>query len=88
MKNEEERDNRHSIRNSQFFMFLRGFVPLMLAALALLLGPTLAVWWLRGGAFCLGDALIGGAISAALLLAGGLAFGWAVGRLGRRRRGG
>lgn len=71
---------------SRAALLLRGAIPLGLAALALLIGPALVVWWLRGGAFTAGDALIGGAISASLLVVGGLALGWAVGRLGRRRR--
>ena len=61
-------------------------MPLVLAALALLAGPTLLVWWLRGGPFGLDDALIGGAISVALLVVLGLVFGWAVGRIGRRTK--
>ena len=83
-----KRDNsqrRFSILHSQLFIFLRGAVPLLLVALALLAGPALLVWWLRGGTFGLDDALIGGAISVALLAVAGLVFGWAVGRIGRRR---
>jgi uncharacterized BrkB/YihY/UPF0761 family membrane protein len=83
MKDDEERE-RFSILHSRFFMLLRGVVPLLLVALALLAGPTLLVWWVRGGPFGLYDALIGGALSVALLAALGLAFGWAVGRMGRR----
>lgn len=86
MKNSEERGKRFSILHSQFFIFLRGAVPLLLVALALLAGPTLLVWWLRGGGqLGLGDLVIGGAISGALTVAGLLVFGWAVGRIGRRR---
>jgi len=84
-----KRDNAHSqfsIFNSQLFIFLRGAVPLLVVALALLAGPALLVWWLRGGQFGLDDALIGGAISVALLAVAGLVFGWAVGRIGRARR--
>ena len=83
-----KRDNsqrRFSILHSQLFIFLRGAVPLLLVALALLAGPALLVWWLRGGTFGLDDALIGGAIGVALLAVAGLVFGWAVGRIGRRR---
>jgi uncharacterized BrkB/YihY/UPF0761 family membrane protein len=87
MKNNEERHQRFSILHSQLFIFLRGAVPLLLVALALLAGPTLLVWWLRGGQFSMGDLLIGGAISVALLMVLGLVFGWAVGRIGRGRRG-
>jgi uncharacterized BrkB/YihY/UPF0761 family membrane protein len=86
MKNDEEHRQRFSIFNSQLFTFLRGAVPLLAAALALLAGPVLLVWWLRGGQFGLDDALIGGAISVALLAVAGLVFGWAVGRIGRARR--
>lgn len=86
MRNDEERDQRFSLLHSQLFIFLRGAVPLVLVALALLAGPTLLVWWLRGGAFGLDDALIGGAISVALLIVAALGFGWAVGRIGRARR--
>jgi uncharacterized BrkB/YihY/UPF0761 family membrane protein len=85
MKDSEERGKRFSILHSQFFTFLRGAVPLLLVAPVLLAGPALLVWWLRGGPFGLDDALIGGAISVALLLGAGLAFGWAVGRIGRRK---
>jgi uncharacterized BrkB/YihY/UPF0761 family membrane protein len=86
MKNDEERHQQFSIFNSQLFIFLRGAVPLLLVALALLAGPALLVWWLRGGRFGVDDLLIGGAISVALLIVAGLVFGWAVGRIGRRRR--
>jgi uncharacterized BrkB/YihY/UPF0761 family membrane protein len=86
MKNDEERHQRFSILHSQLFIFLRGAVPLLVVALALLAGPALLVWWLRGGQFGLDDALIGGAISVALLAVAGLVFGWAVGRIGRARR--
>jgi len=86
MKNDEERHQRFSILHSQLFIFLRAAVPLLLVALALLAGPTLLVWWLRGGPLGLDDVLIGGAISVALLIVAGLAFGWAVGRIGRARR--
>jgi uncharacterized BrkB/YihY/UPF0761 family membrane protein len=83
-----KRDNsQFSIFNSRLFLFLRGAVPLLLVALALLAGPTLLVWWLRGGGqFDMEDLLIGGAISVALLAVAGLVFGWAVGRIGRARR--
>jgi uncharacterized BrkB/YihY/UPF0761 family membrane protein len=85
-----KRDNAHSrfsILHAQLFIFLRGAVPLLLVALALLAGPTLLVGWLRGGGqFGLDDLLIGGAISVALLIVAGLMFGWAVGRIGRGRR--
>ena len=83
MKNNDERHQRFSILHSQLFIFLRGAVPLLLVALALLAGPALLVWWLRGGPFGLDDALIGGAISVALLIVAGIVFGWAVGRIGR-----
>jgi uncharacterized BrkB/YihY/UPF0761 family membrane protein len=85
--NDEERHQRFSMLHSQLFIFLRGAVPLLLVALALLAGPALLVWWLRGGGqFGMDDALIGGAISVALLIVAGLVFGWAVGRIGRTRR--
>ena len=86
MKNNDERHQRFSILRSQLFIFLRGAVPLLLVALALLAGPALVVWWLRGGPFGMADFLIGGAISVALLIAAGLVFGWAVGQIGRARR--
>jgi uncharacterized BrkB/YihY/UPF0761 family membrane protein len=86
MKNDEERHQRFSLLHSQLFIFLRGAVPLLLVALALLAGPTLLVWWLRGGSFGIGDLLIGGAISVALLIVLRLVFGWAVGRIGRRTK--
>ena len=86
MKNSDERQRRFSILHSQLFIFMRGAVPLLLVALALLAGPALLIWWLRGGPFGLDDLLIGGAISMALLIIAGLVFGWAVGRIGRTRR--
>jgi hypothetical protein len=86
MQDDEEREPHYSILHSQLFILLRGAVPLLLIALALLAGPTLLVWRLRGGPFGLDDALVGGAISVALLVALGLAFGWAIGRMGRGRR--
>jgi uncharacterized BrkB/YihY/UPF0761 family membrane protein len=86
MKSGEEPDRRCFIFNSRLFIFLRGAVPLLLAVPALLAGPALLIWWLRGGPFGLDDALIGGAISVALLIVLGLVFGWAVDQIGRRRR--
>jgi uncharacterized BrkB/YihY/UPF0761 family membrane protein len=86
MKNDDERQQRFSILNSQLFIFLRGAVPLLLVALALLASPTLLIWWLRGGSFGMDDLLIGGAISVVLLIVVGIVFGWAVGRIGRARR--
>lgn len=86
MKNDEERHQRFSSLHSQLFIFLRGAVPLLLVALALLAGPALLIWWLHGGPFGLDDLLIGGAISVALLIVAGLVFGWAVGRIGRASR--
>jgi uncharacterized BrkB/YihY/UPF0761 family membrane protein len=92
IENEELRNKRDTARfsifNSRYFLFLRGAVPLLLVALALLAGPALLVWWLRGGPFGVDDALIGGAISVVLLIVLGLAFGWAVGRIVRGRRDG
>jgi uncharacterized BrkB/YihY/UPF0761 family membrane protein len=86
MKNDDERQQRFSILHSQLFIFLRGAVPLLLVALALLAGPALVIWWMRGGPFGLDELLIGGAISLALLIVAGIVFGWAVGRMGRARR--
>jgi uncharacterized BrkB/YihY/UPF0761 family membrane protein len=86
MKNDEERHQRFSILHSQLFIFLRGAVPLLLVALAVLAGPTLLVWWLRGGPFGVDDALIGAAISVVLLSVAVLTFEWAIGRIGRGRR--
>jgi len=85
MKNDGERQPRFSIFNAQLFILLRASGPLLLVALALLAGPALLVWWLRGGRFGLDDLLIGGVISVALLTVVGLVFGWAVGRIGRRK---
>ena len=75
-----------SIENRRVWLLLRGVVPLLVVALALLAGPTLLVWWLLGGPFGLRHALIGVAISLGLLAGMGLALGWAVGRMGRGRR--
>src|SRR5262245_28471444 len=81
-----KRDNaRFSMSSARVFLFLRGAVPLLLVGLALLAGPALLVWWLRGGPFGVDDALIGGAISVVLLIVVGLTFGWAVGRVVRGR---
>ena len=87
IENDKQR-GRHgfSILHSSFFILLRGAVPLVLAALALLLGPTLVAWWALGGPLGWRHALIGGASSVLLLALMGLALGWAVGRIGRRRR--
>src|SRR6266496_1620962 len=71
MKNSQERGKRFSILHSRLFIFLRGAVPLLLVALALLAGPTLLVWWLRGGPFGLDDLLIGGSIILVLLVTPG-----------------
>lgn len=67
-------------------LFLRGAIPLLMVALALLVGPTLLIWWLSGAALSWRQVLIGGAISLGLLIALGLAFGWAVGRIKRSSR--
>jgi hypothetical protein len=75
------------VKGDRFFILLRGAVPLVLVALALLAGPTLLTWWLNGGPFQLSYLLIGGVVTVGLLAALGLALGWAVGRLGRGRRG-
>jgi hypothetical protein len=87
MKHENGDNSQRSILNSDIVLLLRGVVPLALVVLALLAGPTLVVWWLRGGPFSWDDALIGGAVSVALLAGLGIALGWAVGRMGRGRRG-
>jgi hypothetical protein len=71
---------------ARLVLLARGVVPLLLVALGLLAGPTLAVWWVVGGSLSWRHVLIGGAISAALLLLMGLALGWAIGRIGRGRR--
>ncbi|HET9223741.1 MAG TPA: hypothetical protein VFO07_14615 [Roseiflexaceae bacterium] len=71
---------------AQLIVLVRGVVPLLLVALALLIGPTLVVWWVDGGSLSWRYVLIGGAISAALLVLIGLALGWAMGQLGRGRR--
>jgi len=71
---------------ARFWLLLRGVVPLLLVALLVLPGPTLAVWWVAGGAFRWRYLLIGGAISAALLVLLGLAFGWTLGRIVRGPR--
>ncbi|HEX9373564.1 MAG TPA: hypothetical protein VF897_21300 [Roseiflexaceae bacterium] len=87
MAHEEEDSPQSSLPpRARIGLLLRGAVPLTLAALALLAGPALLVWWLRGGPFGLDDALIGGAITLALLAGMALALGWAVGRIGRGRR--
>ncbi len=67
-------------------LLLRGAVPLLIVALALLAGPTLLAWWWLGGPLGWRHLLIGGTISLSLLLAMGLIFGWAVGRIQRGRR--
>ena len=66
-------------------LFLRGYGPLLIVALAVLAGPTLLVWWLLDGPFRWHHALIGGAASLAVLGGIGLALGWAVGRIRRGR---
>ena len=71
---------------AQLIVLVRGVVPLLLVALALLIGPTLVVWWVDGGSLRWQYVLIGGAISAVLLVLMGLALGWAMGQLGRGRR--
>ena len=71
---------------AQLIVLVRGVVPLLLLALALLIGPTLVVWWVDGGSLSWRYVLIGGAISALLLVLIGLALGWAMGQLGRGRR--
>jgi len=67
-------------------LLLRGAVPLLLVALALLVGPTLLIWWLSGAALGWRQVIIGGAISVGLLVALSLTFGWAVGRMRRSDR--
>jgi uncharacterized BrkB/YihY/UPF0761 family membrane protein len=81
----DERSRSRLLPSQRPWLLLRGFAPLALLSIVLLAGPTLLAWWLRGGPFGWDDALIGGAISAALLAALALVFGWAVGRMGRGR---
>lgn len=61
-------------------LFLRGAVPLLLVALAMVGGPALVAWALLGGPFGWRHLLIGLAGGAALLVIGGLIFGWALGK--------
>ncbi|MCG8346765.1 MAG: hypothetical protein MI924_03155 [Chloroflexales bacterium] len=80
-----------SARDTQNFiqqgcLFVRGAIPLIGVALALLLGPTLLVWWWSGGLFDWRYLVIGGMISLGLLAALALVFAWAVGRMGQGRR--
>ena len=86
MKQREGDSSTPSTVRSRVWLLLRGAVPLLALALALLAGPMLLVWWLSGGPFSARDLLIGGGISLALLAGMGLALGWAVGRLGRGPR--
>ena len=72
--------------NTRFFTLVRAAAQLLLAALGLLLGPTLVVWLVLGGPFGWRHVIVGGAISAALLVLMGLALGWAMGQIGRGRR--
>jgi hypothetical protein len=66
-------------------LFLRGALPLLLVAAAMVGGPTLLAWWLLGGPLGWQHLLLGLLGGAGLLLVGGLIFGWA---LGRRRSAG
>jgi uncharacterized BrkB/YihY/UPF0761 family membrane protein len=61
-------------------LFLRGALPLLLLGLAMVGGPTLLAWWLMGGPLGWPHLLAGALGGAALLLVGGLIFGWALGR--------
>jgi uncharacterized BrkB/YihY/UPF0761 family membrane protein len=62
-------------------LFLRGAVPLLLLALAVVGGPTMLAWWLIGGPFGWPHLLAGALGAAALLLIFGLIFGWGIGRM-------
>jgi uncharacterized membrane protein YqjE len=61
-------------------LFLRGAVPLALAAVGLVALPALVSWWVLGGAFGWRNIVVGLIGGAALLGLGGLALGWAMGR--------
>ena len=88
MSNHDGHDERSPALSgrARLALLLRAGGPLALAGLALLAGPALLVWWLRGGPFGLDDGLIGGAISVALLAGMALALGWTIGSIGRGRR--
>lgn len=64
----------------KIWLFLRGAVPLLLVALALVAVPALVAWALLGGPLGWRHLLIGLAGGAALLGIGGLLFGWALGK--------
>ena len=85
MKQRERKNTDGSPRQASVVLLVRGAVPLIAVALALLVGPSLLVWWLSGGPFGWHHALIGGGISLGLLAALGLALGWAIGRMRRSR---
>lgn len=64
----------------KIWLFLRGAVPLLLVALALVGLPALIAWALLGGPLGWRHLLIGLIGGGALLGVGGLIFGWALGR--------
>lgn len=64
-------------------LFLRGAVPLALVALALVGVPTALAWWWLGGPLGWRHLLVGIAGAILLFALGGLALGWAIGRMRR-----
>lgn len=65
---------------NRIILFLRGAIPLLLVALALVGLPTLLAWWLIGGSWRWWYLLVGLLAGGALFGVGGMIFGWAIGR--------
>jgi hypothetical protein len=73
-----EPDTRQGRRNA--WLRLRGYGTLLLSGLLIFALPTLLAWWLIGGSFGWLHLLVGIGGGLLVLLAAGLAFGWAVGQ--------
>ncbi len=78
-------ENRPYSAADRVVLLLRGAVPLLIVAAAILAGPTLIVWWLLGGPFGWRHVLIGIGASLGLLAGFRLLLGWAFGQLMRTR---
>ncbi|GAB4428737.1 MAG: hypothetical protein OHK0015_11980 [Chloroflexi bacterium OHK40] len=64
----------------RLLLFIRGALPLVLLALALVGLPTLVAWWVLGGPFGWRHLGVGVLVGMLLVGLGGLALGWAIGR--------
>jgi hypothetical protein len=70
----------HRKRSRNLCLRLRGYGTLLISGLLIFALPMLLAWWLIGGRFGWIHLLVGIGAGLLILLAAGLAFGWAIGR--------